>query len=217
MRFEVVCVHAASAVSKLLNPDWRSGQVLLTRSRWCEPKLRATALPDFVVDLVTDPTFHAAFAIFAIASELSIAALLASGRYRYAGAFLAVSFHASIEVALSAEIFSYLAIGSLLIWATPVTRDRTLTFAVKDPTAARAVRWLARLDWLARFRIEPSTNANPVPLRFVERDGSVFQGKRAFRRILMLCPPTFFFVAPLVLLAALRSRHRSAHPAQTPA
>lgn len=205
MRFEVVCVYSASAISKLLNPDWRSGLVLLTRSRWYEPKLRASLLPDFVVDLVTNPTFHGWFATFAIASELSIALLLVSGRFRYAGAFLAVSFHAIIEVALSVQIFSYLAIGALLIWATPVTRDRALVFDAADPAATRAVRWIERLDWLARFRVEPAASASSETLRLVDRDGGAYRGKRALRRALMLCPLTFCFVAPLVLLDNLRS------------
>lgn len=205
MRFEVVCVYSASAISKLLNPDWRSGLVLLTRSRWYEPRLRASILPDFVVDLVTNAAFHSLFAAFAIASELSIALLLVSGRFRYAGAFLAVSFHAIIEVALSVQIFSYLAIGGLLIWATPVTRDRALVFDAADPAAMRAVRWIERLDWLARLRVAPAASASAEALRLVDRDGSVYLGKRAFRRTLMLCPLTFFFAAPLVLLDNLRT------------
>ena len=205
MRFEVVCVYSASAISKLLNPDWRSGLVLLTRSRWYEPKLRSTILPDFVVDLVTHATFHSCFAKFAIASELSIAILLLSRRTRYAGAFLAVSFHAIIEIALSVQIFSYLAIGGLLIWTTPVVRDRVLVFDPTNPQAARSIRWIERLDWLARFRIEAASAPAAESLRLVDRDGSQYQGRRALRRAFLRCPLTFIFVAPLVLRDNLRA------------
>jgi len=205
MRFEVVCVYSASAISKLLNPDWRSGLVLLTRSRWYEPRLRATPLPDFVVNLVTDATFHSLFAKFAIATELSIALLLLSRRTRYAGAFLAVSFHAIIEIALSVQIFSYLAIGGLLIWTTPVVRDRVLVFNPTNPRAVRSIRWIARLDWLARFRIEATSDPALESLCLVDRDGSQYQGRRAFRRALLVCPLSFCFVAPLVLRDNLRA------------
>ena len=208
MRFEVVCVYSASAISKLLNPDWRSGLVLLTRSRWYEPQLRATALPDFVVNLVTDVTFHSLFAKFAIATELSIALLLLSRRFRYAGAFLAVSFHAIIEISLSVQIFSYLAIGGLLIWSTPTTRDRELVFDPSNPTAVRWVQWIRRLDWLARFRIEAAASTGADALRLVDRDGSISQGRRAFRRALLVCPPMFVVVAPVVLRDNLRAPAR---------
>ena len=211
MRFEVVCVYSASSISKLLNPDWRSGAVLLTRSRWYEPELRASPLPGFVVDLVTDPTFHSLFAKFAIATELAVALLLVSGRFRYAGAFLAISFHAIIEVALSVQIFSYLAIGGLLIWTTPRVHERTLTFDPALPTAGRAIRWLKRLDWLARFRFEAGEQVGQGGLRLLDKDGRVHEGARALRRALMLCPLTFAFTAPLVLLDTLRppARHAS--------
>jgi len=205
MRFEVVCVYSASAISKLLNPDWRSGLVLLTRSRWYEPNLRSTVLPDFVVDLLTDATFHSLFAKFAIATELAIALLLLSRRFRYAGAFLAVSFHAIIEISLSVQIFSYLAIGGLLIWTTPVVRDRVLVYDPANPRAARSMRWIERLDWLARFRIEAASSPVAESLRLVDRDGREYQGRRAFRRALLVCPLTFVFMAPLVLRDNLRS------------
>lgn len=205
MRFEVACVYCGSAISKLLNPDWRTGLVLLTRSRWYEPQLRATSLPDFLVELVTDPTFHGWFARFAIASELSIALLLLSHRFRYAGAFLAVSFHAIIEIALSVQIFSYLAVGGLLIWTTPVVRDRVLVFDPGNPAAVRAIRWIACLDWLARFRIEAAASAPARALRLVDRDAGEYWDKRALWRALMLCPLTFCVAAPFVLLDNLRS------------
>lgn len=208
MRFEVVCVYCASSISKLLNPDWRSGTVLLARSRWYEPTLRASPLPDVVVDLVTDPTFHSLFAKFAIATEFAIAILLVSRRFRYAGAFLAISFHAIIEVALSVQIFSYLAVGGLLIWTTPKLRERTISF---DPTSIRAVGWLKRLDWLARFRFEEREQGG---LQLQDRDGRVYQGAPALRRALMLCPLTFAFAAPLVLFDTLRSPAPETSPAR---
>ena len=208
MRFEVVCVYAASSISKLLNPDWRSGRVLLERSEWHEPLLRASVLPSFVVDLVTDPTFHSAFAKFAIVNELTIATLLLTRRFRYVGIYVALTFHALIEISLNVQIFSYLAAGGLLIWVTPRVRDRVLVVELSSPRASRFLGWVRRLDWLARFRLEPVQKAGEPSqggVRLLDRDGRVYEGRRAKLRALLLCPLTFWFVAPLVLWDRLRS------------
>lgn len=204
MRFEVVCVYCGSSISKLLNPDWRSGLVLLTRSRWYEYRLRSSILPDFVVDIVTDPTFHSLFAKFAIATELCIAVLLVTRRFRYVGAYVAVTFHAIIEIGLSVQIFSYLAVVGLLIWATPEVRERMLVIDTSAPGGASWQRWLGRLDWLARFRHEVAQGASFDTLQLTDRDGTVYEGRSAKLRALLLCPVTFWFVAPLVAHDALK-------------
>ena len=199
MRFEVVAVYYASSISKLLNPDWRSGIVMLGRSRWYEPRLRDSGLPDFAVELVTNAGFHAWFAGFAILSELLIATLLLMRRHRKVGIYIAISFHALIELTLSVQIFSYLAIGGLLIWVTPKVRDRTLEFAAGSASAALWQRWFARLDWLQRFRMQTVESPDFDGIRLTDRDGTRWQGRRAKLRALLLCPVAFWFVAPLVL------------------
>lgn len=213
MRFEVVCVYCGSSISKLLNPDWRSGLVLLTRSRWYEDRLHASVLPDFVIDIVTDPTFHSLFAKFAITTELCIAALLCTRRFRYVGAYVAITFHAIIEIALSVQIFSYLAVAGLLIWTTPKVRERVLIFDANAPGAAAWQRWLGRLDWLARFRQHTVHGASFDTLQLTDRDGTVYEGRAAKLRALLLCPVTFWFVAPLVAYSAARPSLDRAHAA----
>ena len=199
MRFEVACVYYASSVSKLINPDWRSGKVLLGRSIWYEWKLRESALPDFVVDLVTNATFHGAFAKFAIVTEFLIATCLLVRKTRLLGIWVAISFHAIIEISLSVQIFSYLAIGGLLIWVTPRVRERRLLIDGSSRVGRRWSYWLRRLDWTARFRYECVDTAGFDTLELHDKDGRVFEGRRAKARALLLCPLTFWFAAPVVL------------------
>jgi hypothetical protein len=199
MRFEVVCVYSASSISKLLNPTGVPASSYSRARVGTSQHSERARLPNFVVDLVTNPTFHSVFAKFAIATELAIAILLVSRRFRYAGAFLAISFHAIIEVAHQRPDLQ------LPRHRRPPDLDHTqaarknpdvrLRFHARDPMAETP-----RL--LARFRFEQREQGG---LRLQDRDGRVYEGAPALRRALMLCPLTFAFMAPLVLFDTLRS------------
>ena len=60
-------------------------------------------------------------------------------RFAVLAGWAAVVFHLSIELSASVQVFSYLAVAALVIWAVPSTRDRVL---VIDP-ARRGPRRLA--------------------------------------------------------------------------
>ena len=84
--------------------------------------------------------------------------------------WVAVVFHLTIELSAAVQIFSFLGIAVLVIWAVPSTRDRVLRI---DPTAPRQRRLAAlvrALDWLARFRIEPAPAGSR--LEVADRDGT---------------------------------------------
>src|SRR4029079_10697141 len=102
---------------------------------------------------------------------LFIAIGLWSRATRYVAVWLAVVFHASIEVTSSVQVFSYLGIAALVIWAVPSTRDRVLTVDVECASGRRLVTIVRAFDWLARFRIEPGPPGSPT--RVVDRDGAV--------------------------------------------
>ena len=121
-------------------------------------------LPPWSVDVLTNRSFNTVSAKLVIATELFIAAGLWSRRTRYAAVWVAVCFHVAIQLSASVEVFSYLAIAALVIWAVPSTRDRTL---VVDPVRHRvAITAVVRsLDWLARFRIEPAPGGLAVHAR----------------------------------------------------
>ena len=77
------------------------------------------------------------------------------------------------------QVFSFLGIAVLVVWAVPSTRDRVLRI---DPTAVASGDWRAlvrALDWLARFRVEPAPPGSR--LEVVDRDGTTLRGAPAVR------------------------------------
>ena len=58
--------------------------------------------------------------------------------------WVAVVFHVAIEVSAAGQVFSYLAIAVLVIWAVPSTRDRVLRHRPDGPSPAAI-----RRDWYA--------------------------------------------------------------------
>jgi hypothetical protein len=202
LRFECSAVYGASALSKLLDPDWFGGTVTWQRVTRARADLEAWPLPDWAVSLLTDRGFHTGAAKLIVLTELFIAAGLWSRRTRYAAVWVAVLFHLTIEASASVQVFSYLAIAVLVVWAVPSTRDRTLRI---DPTAAwqRRLGALVRaLDWLARFRVEPAPRGSPVEV--VDRDGRTLRGGPAVSFALSRLPLTAWFALPVLLLPAVR-------------
>ena len=156
LRFECAAVYGASGLSKLLDPDWFGGTVTWQRVSGAREQLDAWPLPDWAVSLLTDRGFHTGAAKFVVLTELFIAVGLWSRRTRYAAVWVAVVFHLAIELSAAVQVFSFLGIAVLVIWAVPSTRDRVLRI---DSTAGRHRRLAALvrgLDWLARFRVEPA-------------------------------------------------------------
>jgi hypothetical protein len=125
--------------------------------------------------------------------------------------WVAVVFHSTIQVSASVEVFSVLGIAVLVIWAVPSTRDRVLRV---DPTDARQRRWAAvvrRLDWLARFRVEPTAPGSL--LEVVDRDGTALHGAPARAFALSRLPLTAWFALPLLLLPTVRRARHGREPA----
>ena len=156
--------------------------------------LEAWPLPDWAVSLLTDRSFHTGAAKLIVLTELSIALGLWSRRTRYAAVWVAVAFHVAIELSASVQVFSFLAIAVLVIWAVPSTRDRVLRI---DPTDARQRRLAAlvrALDWLARFRIERAAPGSRVEV--LDRDGTAISGAPAVVFTLSRLPLTAWFALP---------------------
>ena len=191
-------VYLASGISKLVDPDWAGGLVLWDRAVRHQ-HLVADRVPEplagWIVDLVTQRWVHAITSPLAVAMEIFIGLGLWFGRTRLAAVWIAMFFHLSIELSASVEVFSLAAIAALAIWATPITRDRTVT--VPDAATARRIR---RLDWLARFdvHVDPGTE-----IEVVDRDGTRASGRDALWVVRSRLPLTFFVAAPV---STLRSR-----------
>jgi vitamin K-dependent gamma-carboxylase len=204
LRFECAAIYGASGVSKLVDPDWFGGTV--TWQRVVRARGDMDAWPDWVVSLLTDRSFHTGAAKFIVLTELFIAVGLWWRGTRYAAVWVAVAFHVSIEMSASVQVFSFLGVAVLAIWAMPSTRDRVVRI---DPTAGRhrRLRALVRgLDWLARFRVEPAPPGSG--LEVVDRDGTTFRGAPAAVVALSRLPLTAWFALPALLLPSFRRARR---------
>jgi vitamin K-dependent gamma-carboxylase len=202
LRFECSAVYAASGLSKLLDPDWFGGTVTWQRVTRARADLEAWPLPDWAVSALTDRGFHTGAAKLIVLTELFIAAGLWFPRTRYAAVWVAVVFHLTIEASASVQIFSYLAIAVLVVWAVPSTRDRVLRIDPAAPRQRRLGAVVRALDWLARFRIEPAAPGSPLEL--VDRDGTALRGGPAVALALSRLPLTAWFALPTLLLPAVR-------------
>jgi hypothetical protein len=193
LRFECAAIYAASGTSKLLDPDWLGGTVPWQRAVQAKAELDAGPLPHWLLSIFYDRDFYTGAAKLVILTELFIAIGLWWRGTRYAAVWVAVIFHVSIQASAAVEIFSVLGISVLVIWAVPSTRDRVLR---------GDARWLAlvrRLDWLARFRVEPGAR-----LEVVDRDGTTLHGAPAAALALSRLPLTAWFALPALLVLRRR-------------
>jgi uncharacterized membrane protein YphA (DoxX/SURF4 family) len=204
LRFEAAAVYGASGLSKVLDPDWFDGTVAWDRVVRHRDDL-SRALPEPVVSILANRSFESVAAKVIIATELLLAVALWSRRTRYAAVWVAVCFHLAIEVSSSVEVFSYLAISVLLVWAVPSTRDRIVVLDPTNPVHVRAAAALRAFDWLARFRVEHEPGA---PLTVVDRDGATRRGTAATVFVASRLPVSAFFALPLLLLPANRPSRR---------
>jgi hypothetical protein len=200
LRFECTAVYGASGLSKLLDPDWFGGTVPWQRAVQARDQLEAWPLPHWALSILTDRSFYTGAAKLVVLTELFIALGLWWPRTRYAAVWVAVAFHAGIQASASVQVFSYLGIAVLVVWATPSTRDRVLRI---DPTLQLG-SLIRRLDWLARFRIEPAPRGTPVEV--VDRDGTAIRGAPAVALALSRLPLTAWFALPALLALSARRR-----------
>jgi hypothetical protein len=203
LRFEAAAVYGASGLSKLLDPDWFNGTVAHGRIVEQRADMVQHGVPHWVVSLLTNRTFDSAGAKVVIATELFLALGLWSRRTRYVAVWLAVCFHVAIQVTSTVEVFSYLAIAALVVWAVPSTRDRVLVVDPTFPAHRALVRAVHALDWLARFRVVPSPGSS---VTVIDRDGSERTGYAAAVFVASRLPVTAWFALPALLAPSNRGR-----------
>jgi hypothetical protein len=210
LRFEASTVYVASGLSKLLDGDWFGGTVTWDRVTRTRDRIVAQSpLPGWAIDVLTNRTFHTYAAKVIVLTELAIGLGFWWRRTRYAAVWVAVAFHVAIELSASVQVFSYLAVVVLLIWAVPSTRDRTLEVDPATHAGRRIVAAVTALDWLARFCIVETPGSGPP--RVVDRDGTVREGGSAVAFAASRLPLTAWFALPLLLVPSLRPRgHRPA-------
>lgn len=144
LRFECAAVYGASGFSKLIDPDWFGGTVTWGRMVAQEAALRSSALPAFVADLLLERSFHTFAAKLIVGTELFIAGGLWWRRTRRLAIAVAIVFHVSIQLTAHVQVFSYLALAVLFVWADPAVpwfrlpNRRSQTIQEKSSAAARA-------------------------------------------------------------------------------
>ncbi len=215
LRFEVAVLYGASGTSKLLDPDWFGGTVTWMRTVGVRDRVVASPLPGWADTLLFDRGFHTVAAKVIIATELFLAVGLWWRATRYAAVWLAVCFHVAIQLTADVETFSYLALGTLVIWAVPSTRDRVLVVDPAGRYGAPLARLVAGLDWLARFRIETGPAGGGI--RVIDRDGRVRAGPAAVAFALSRLPATAFLALPVLGVLDRRPVHRPRRDRARPA
>jgi Vitamin K-dependent gamma-carboxylase len=156
-QIQVSLVYLGSACGKLLDADWRGGQVLLLRflktTEICARN--GFPLPHWLEQLFASALFASAAAKAAICTELFIALGAWFPRTRRVALWVGVLFHFWIEVSARVELFSWLMWTSYFAFVTPELRERGFEFD-PDHAAGRALaRLIALLDWCARFDVKP--------------------------------------------------------------
>jgi hypothetical protein len=194
LRFELSCVYLGSGGSKLLDPDWFGGTVTWERVQRVHDRIVAESpAPMWAIDIVSSRDFHTVFAKVVVLTEITVALGLWGRRTRLCAVLLAIAFHLSIELTASVEVFSFAAVGALVVWSVPSTRDRVVV--VRDPVGERVLlAALAWGDWLARFRVERRPDEPGPSLEVVDRDGTVWTGRAAELLVLSRLPLVFPFL-----------------------
>ncbi|WP_394826010.1 HTTM domain-containing protein [Pendulispora albinea] len=204
-QIQVALIYVASATSKLFDPDWRAGRVILDRFVRYGHEALARGVPASIVDAFSQLLVTSILAKLAISTELFLAVALFSRRARIFALWWGTMFHLTIEVTSRVELFTWLTLTTYAFFVTPDLRTRKLFF---DPSRPRG-KWLARavvwLDWFARFEVRswaPDHLRRGHAIVIVRRDGSRATGIRALVMIARCTPLLFPLWAPLALAAS---------------
>jgi len=208
-QLQVSLIYLGSAAGKLLDADWRSGQVLLMRY------VRATELfasqgqplPAWLSTLLTSAWFASFAAKVAICSELSIALGLWLPRVRRLALWLGVLFHIGIELTAKVELFSWLMLASYLSFVTPEVRERRFEFARGNPRGEWLARFVAVSDWCVRFERRAFASTGDGPAFYVtNREGQRASGVRGLAQLSAAIPLLFPLWLPLALFVELTDK-----------
>ena len=119
---QVSIIYLASGGSKLLDPDWRSGQVLLERFHLYGQRDDVSAIARWLVELGSRPGVAGVLAALAIATELFLAVGLWPRRTRLLALGWGILFHVTIEATSSVEGFTWLTLAVYALFLTPDMR-----------------------------------------------------------------------------------------------
>jgi hypothetical protein len=205
---QVSLVYLGSACGKLLDPDWRGGQVLLLRFASTAPfwAARGVTLPNWLDTTLSSMLFASLAAKLAIGTELFIALGMWFPRTRRLALWVGVLFHFSIEVSARVELFSWLMVASYLSFVVPELRQRRFEFDAESALGRALARALLYLDWCARFQIAQRSSDERASVFVTNREGRTEHGLRGAALLAEAIPVLFPFWVPLALLGWLAHR-----------
>jgi hypothetical protein len=215
MGAQISVVYLASGGSKLFDPDWRGGQVLLERFRMFGGGALDAGVPRAVVDWMGSAGPASALAKVAIATELFLAVGVWLRGTRVFALWWGLWFHLTIEATSRVEGFTWLTLASYAVFVTPDVHARKLLYDSKRTRGRVLARATTLLDWFARFEVRPwqaDALERGHTVVVVRRDGSHATGVRALAMIARCTPLLFPLWAPLALAASLtKGGEASAH------
>lgn len=129
-QLQVSIIYLASGGSKLLDPDWRSGRVLLERFRLYGGQALDAGVPGWIVDRISTPGLAGALAALAIVTELFLAVGLWSRRTRLFALAWGIGFHLVIEATSRVEGFTWLTLAAYLLFVNTDDRARNVALRV---------------------------------------------------------------------------------------
>lgn len=135
LQLQLSIIYVASGGSKLFDRDWRSGAVLADRLARYGSGAVARGVPHALVDFLRSPLGGQLMAKGAIATELGLAVALWHPRTRRLAAWAGILFHVTIDLTTGVDIFSWLSILILYLFATYETPSGSPSVAPAPPTA----------------------------------------------------------------------------------
>ena len=215
-QIQVSLVYLGSTSGKLIDADWRSGQVLLMRFAKA-PEICAQhglILPAWMIALLGSAWFASLAAKAAITNELLIAFGVWQPRTRRVALWLGVGFHFWIELTANVELFSWVMAASYFAFVTPEIRERRFEYAPSQTRAAAMARFVALADWCARFERTPlrSSATHSAPFYVTNREGRRATGVLGLSQLAEAIP-LLFPLWPLLALYAKFTTKARARPA----
>jgi hypothetical protein len=206
-----ICVmYVASGGSKLLDPEWRGGQMMRGMIRGFARMMLSRGAPAALVDWMQSPAGASALARAAITTELCLALLLWWPQTRRIAIWIGLGFHLTISQMTPVRLFTMEMLLVYLLWATPDAGARVVRY---DPDRHSLFHVIPSLDWMRRFELERRPGA---AFTVIDRDGTENHGIGA---LAVLCGalPVTFPLWPLVAVAArLTRRLRRGSPRGAP-
>ncbi len=217
VQLQCCLVYLASGGAKLLDPDWRDGSVLGDRFVRYGYQAESFGVPAALIQLFQQPFATGLLAKLAIATELFLAFALLSKRTRDLRAVVGDDVppdHPGDQQGGDLHLAD--ACRSTRSSATPDTLARRLSFDPDNPRAVYTARFVALLDWLARFDIQPwkpDQLKQGHALVITRRDGTHATGLAAFAMCTRCLPLLFPLWAPVAFLASFTRKGETSETA----